>query len=238
MSTLKESFAVLEAASSELRQSRLFFKLLEAVLKTGNRMNNGTFRGGNNPMRRHKRAQECIKSDDSDEHMRSLGVQVVSGLSNELENVRRAALLDTDTLTGTVAKLGHALDEAGNILRSEMKNIPPENGFHQTLRSFIQNAEVDVTWSREEEKRIMALVKSTADYFHGKSGKDEALRLFIIVRDFLIILDKVCKEVPLKPSRAPRNGDAMAIAPVPRQRLFPAIADRQVDTWSSDDNEP
>ena len=190
---------------------------------------------------------EDPSSESSDEHLRSLGLQVVSGLSSELENVRRAALLDSDSLTGTVSKLNHALDKARNILKSELKNIPPENGFHQTLRSFVQNAEVDVTWSREEEKRIMALVKSTADYFHGNSGKDEGLRLFVIVRDFLIILDKVCREVkaaPLKPSRAPRSGDATAAAPPdprqaaaadPRQRLFPAIADRRVDTSSSDD---
>ncbi|KAA8523742.1 hypothetical protein F0562_010165 [Nyssa sinensis] len=43
----------------------------------------------------------------------------------------------------------------------------------------------------EEEKRIMAVVKSTADYFHGNAGKDEGLRLFVIVRDFLIMLDKI-----------------------------------------------
>ncbi|OAY67153.1 Formin-like protein 1 [Ananas comosus] len=34
-----------EAACEELRSSRLFLKLLEAVLKTGNRMNVGTNRG-------------------------------------------------------------------------------------------------------------------------------------------------------------------------------------------------
>ncbi|XP_042019718.1 formin-like protein 5 [Salvia splendens] len=271
MSTLKESFAVLEAASSELRQSRLFFKLLEAVLKTGNRMNDGTFRGGaqafkldtllkladvkgtdgkttllhfvvqeiirSEGIRAARAAQECIKSDDSsnqppDEHLRSLGLQVVSGLSNEFENVRRAALLDTDTLTGTVAKLGQALDKAKNILRSEMENIQPDNGFHQALRSFVQNAEVDVRWSCKEEMRIMALVKSSADYFHGKSGKDDGLRLFVIVRDFLIILDKVCKEVQAAPLKAPRNGDATVAPPDPQQRLFPAIANSRVDTWN------
>lgn len=293
MSTLKESFTVLEAACSELRKSRLFFKLLEAVLKTGNRMNDGTFRGGaqafkldtllklsdvkgtdgkttllhfvvqeitrSEGIRAARAAKEresvsSVKSDDSvedssqdsEEHLRSLGLQVVSGLGNELENVKRAAFLDADSLTGTVAKLGHALEKALTFLNSEMKNLPREDGFHQILRSFVQNAEVDVMWSREEEKRIMALVKSTADYFHGNSGKDEGLRLFITVRDFLRILEKVCKEVkaaPLKPSRAPRNEDSTAAPPDSRQttppdlrqRLFPAIADRRVDYSSSDD---
>ncbi|CAL1393897.1 unnamed protein product [Linum trigynum] len=46
LTTLKESFVTLEVASNKLKNSRLFLKLLEAVLKTGNRMNDGTYRGG------------------------------------------------------------------------------------------------------------------------------------------------------------------------------------------------
>ncbi|CAJ1942997.1 unnamed protein product [Sphenostylis stenocarpa] len=42
---LRKSFQTLEAASEELKNSRLFLKLLEAVLRTGNRMNVGTNRG-------------------------------------------------------------------------------------------------------------------------------------------------------------------------------------------------
>ncbi|KAJ8765567.1 hypothetical protein K2173_014689 [Erythroxylum novogranatense] len=42
---LRKSFQTLEEASEELKNSRLFLKLLEAVLRTGNRMNVGTNRG-------------------------------------------------------------------------------------------------------------------------------------------------------------------------------------------------
>ncbi|CAA0817098.1 Formin-like protein 1 [Striga hermonthica] len=42
---LKKSLATLEGACEELRSSRMFLKLLEAVLKTGNHMNVGTNRG-------------------------------------------------------------------------------------------------------------------------------------------------------------------------------------------------
>lgn len=286
--------AHVQAACTELRKSRLFLKLLEAVLKTGNRMNDGTFRGGAQAFKldtllkladvkgtdgkttllhfvveeiirsegiraaraaKETRSMSSFKSDDliedsnqesSEEHLRSLGLQVVSSVGNELENVKKAAILDTDSLTGTVSKLGHAIVKARNFLNSDMKNIPHENGFHQTLSSFVQNAEVDVRWSLEEEKRIMTLVKNTADYFHGSSAKDEGLRLFVIVRDFLIILDKVCKEVkksPRKPNRTSKKEDAVAATPDPRQittpdprqRLFPAIMDRRTDTSSSDD---
>ncbi|KAL6570719.1 hypothetical protein OROGR_000269 [Orobanche gracilis] len=281
-STLKESFAVLEAACTELRKSRLFLKLLEAVLKTGNRMNDGTFRGGAQAFKLdtllkladvkgtdgkttllHFVVQEIIrsegiraaraaketsrtssfKSDDplvdsrqnSDEHLRNLGLEVVSGLGNELENVKKTTAIEADNLTGTVSKLRRALVKARDFLNSDMKNVHEENGFHPTLRSFVQNAEVDIKWSLEEEKRIMALVKSTADYFHGNSGKDEGLRLFAIVRDFLIILDKVCREVKNAPRKfrtikkedtATAPSDARKTAPPdPQQWLFSAITE-------------
>ncbi|XP_031480279.1 formin-like protein 8 [Nymphaea colorata] len=45
MLTLKQNLQTLESACKELRNRGLFFKLLEAVLKAGNRMNAGTARG-------------------------------------------------------------------------------------------------------------------------------------------------------------------------------------------------
>ncbi|KAK8630246.1 hypothetical protein V6N13_079049 [Hibiscus sabdariffa] len=205
----RESFETLEVACKELRSSRLFLKLLEAVLKTGNRMNDGTFRGGAQAFKLdtllklsdvkgvdgkttllHFVVQEIIRTEgmkaaraarenktsshlledvspDTEEHYHSLVLQVVSHLSSELENVKKAAAIDAETLTGTVAKLGHGLVKARDFLNSEMKNSREESGFHETLKSFVQNAEVDVTSLLEEDKRIMALVKSTGDYFHG-----------------------------------------------------------------------
>lgn len=197
---------------------------------------------------------------DTEEHYRSIGLERVSGLSNELESVKKSAVIDADGLTGTVSKLGHALIKARDVLNSEMKNVDEDNGFHQTLRSFVQNAEVDIMWLLEEEKRIMSLIKSTGDYFHGNSAKDEGLRLFVIVRDFLIILDKVCKEVkisPRNPSKTPRKEDTptapspspseprqspspdprQSPSPDPRQRLVPAIKERRMNNSSSDEED-
>ncbi|XP_019072969.1 formin-like protein 5 isoform X1 [Vitis vinifera] len=296
ISMLKESFATLEAACKELKSSRLFLKLLEAVLKTGNRMNDGTFRGGAQAFKldtllkladvkgvdgkttllhfvvleiirsegvravraaRESRSLSSIKSDDlledpsqdSEEHYRSLGLQVVSGLSDELENVRKASVLDTDGLKETVAKVGNELLKTRNFLNSDMRNIDNKNGFCQTLESFVQHAEVDITWLLEEEKRITALVKSTIDYFHGNAGKDEGLRLFVIVRDFLIMLDKACKQVrdaPKKPrpqkkevpTAQPSSDTRQPASPDIRQKLFPAIVDRRMDYSSSDEESP
>ncbi|XP_047340470.1 formin-like protein 5 [Impatiens glandulifera] len=299
---IKESFTVLEAACSELRKNRLFLKLLEAVLKTGNRMNDGTFRGGAQAFKLDTllklsdvkgtdgkttllhfvvqeiirsegikaaaaRERQSVKSDDdiiiitnkdtnheTDEYYRILGLEVVASLGSDLENVRKAAALDADGLMSSVSRLGSQLVKAHEFLNNDMKSVEEDGdkGFLEALKSFVQNAEVDITSLLEDEKRIMGLVKSTVDYFHGSAGKSEGLRLFIIVRDFLIILDKVCKEVkdaaaaaprkqpnrnPGKEDKATTSSEAARQQPDPttlQQRLHPVIAARQrMDTSSS-----
>uniref|UniRef100_A0A1J3FMH3 Formin-like protein n=1 Tax=Noccaea caerulescens TaxID=107243 RepID=A0A1J3FMH3_NOCCA len=295
MAFVKESFQTLEVACQELRGSRLFLKLLEAVLKTGNRMNDGTFRGGAQAFKldtllkladvkgtdgkttllhfvvqeiirtegmraartiRESQSFSSVKTEDlmaeetteeMEENYRNLGLQKVSGLGSELEHVRKSANIDADSLTGTVLKMGHSLSKARDFVNSEMKSSGEESGFREALEDFIQNAEGSIMSILGEEKRIMALVKSTGDYFHGKAGKDEGLRLFVIVRDFLIILDKSCKEVREargRPVRMARKQGSTASASSetprqtpsldPRQKLFPAITERRVDQSSSD----
>ncbi|CAI8617554.1 unnamed protein product [Vicia faba] len=298
LTTTKESFAVLEVACKELRNSRLFLKLLEAVLKTGNRMNDGTYRGGAQAFKLdtllklsdvkgtdgkttllHFVVQEIIRSEGikaaraakesqglssiktdellednpretEEDHYRELGLEVVSHLSSELENVKRGSVLDADSLTATAAKLGHGLLKAKELLNKNLKNVEDDRGFRETLESFVQDAEADVMKLLEDEKKITALVKSTGDYFHGNAAKDDGLRLFVVVRDFLIMLDKVCKEVrdaqkkPAKPQKQETTSRGLSppdTRPLPsdyRQRLFPAIAERRIDDLSSDDESP
>ncbi|XP_058730536.1 formin-like protein 5 [Vicia villosa] len=297
LTTTKESFAVLEVACKELRNSRLFLKLLEAVLKTGNRMNDGTYRGGAQAFKLdtllklsdvkgtdgkttllHFVVQEIIRSEgikaaraakerqglssikteevleDSareteEDHYRELGLEMVSHLSSELENVRRGSVLDADSLRATAAKLGHGLLKAKDLLNKNLKNVEDDRGFRETVESFVQDAEADVMKLLEDEKRVTALVKSTGDYFHGNAAKDDGLRLFVVVRDFLIMLDKVCKEVrdaQKKPAKPRKQETSRGLSPPDtrpspsdyRQRLFPAIAERRIDDLSSDDESP
>ncbi|RRT80270.1 hypothetical protein BHE74_00032719 [Ensete ventricosum] len=258
VSSIKDSFATLEVACTELRSNRLFLKLLEAVLKTGNRMNDGTYRGGAQAFKLdtllklsdvkgadgkttllHFVVKEMIRSEE----LRNLGLKVVSGLGGELENVKKAAGLDADAITGTVASFGRRLIEIKQFLNTDMRNLEEVSGFHDTLKYFVEHAEAAITFLLEEERRIRSLVQSITDYFHGSAAKDEGLRLFVIVRDFLGMIDKTCKEVresTKKVSKAPKARDSATANPTPdpRQRLFPAITDRRVDSSSSDEEGP
>jgi pyruvate/2-oxoglutarate dehydrogenase complex dihydrolipoamide acyltransferase (E2) component len=95
------------------------------------------------------------------------------------------------------------------------------------------------------------------DYFHGSTGKDEGLRLFVIVRDFLAILDRVCREVkeaaakaaaankkeaaaakaaaapPAPPTRGRQPSQTSMSFRDPRQHLKPAIQGRRGKAHSS-----
>ena len=292
VSSVKHSFGNIEAACNEIRNSRVFLKLLEAVLKTGNRMNVGTYRGGAQAFkldtllklsdvkgtdgkttllhfvvleiirsegiraaRKVRRSQSItsVRTEDiledstkeTAEYVRSLGLQVISNLSSELDHVKKAAFVDGDLLRSTVLKLGQSLKQSKDFLKNEMDSLDEESEFRVTLASFVQQAEEDIIWLLQEEKKMSTLVKRTGDYFHGTAGKDDGLRLFVIVRDFLGMVDKVCNEVKKSSTKTPKKMSSSLSStsqespqpPSPNlpQNLFPAISEHRQNNSSSSD---
>ncbi|XP_051115142.1 formin-like protein 3 [Andrographis paniculata] len=295
-SFLKESFETIELACKELTNSRLFFKLLEAVLKTGNRMNDGTYRGGATAFKldallklsdvkgidgkttllhfvvqeisrtegaRAARKLQKIQSEsgesaednnvkfpETEEFYQSLGLQQVSGLRNELENITKAAVIDNQ-ISEAVSKLSQSLAQTKEFLETEMQSLEGESEFRNTLMGSTNQAEFDIKWLMGEEKRIMALVKSTANYFHGKDGKDEGLRLFVIVSEFLSVLDKACNDIHSSLKLAKNETSLSSAESLPPQeptkseslsdmhrRQFPSLKEQQQtsdDEFLSDD---
>ncbi|XP_027092068.2 formin-like protein 1 [Coffea arabica] len=231
---LKRSFDTLEAACEELRNSRMFLKLLEAVLKTGNRMNVGTNRGDAHAFKLdtllklvdvkgadgkttllHFVVQEIIRSEgarlssanqnhstsvNDDVKCRKLGLQVVSGLSSELANVKKAAAMDSEVLNSDVLKLSKGIGNIAEVVRS-IEAAGSEGGssqkFSESMSGFMKMAEEEIIRIQAQESVALTLVKEITEYFHGNSAKEEAhpFRIFMVVRDFLSILDRVCKEV-------------------------------------------
>nr|CAB3501674.1 unnamed protein product [Digitaria exilis] len=226
---LRKSFETLEAACEDLRGSRLFLKLLEAVLRTGNRMNVGTNRGEAKAFKLdtllkladvkgtdgkttllHFVVQEIIRSEDAksekegamiihsskDEQLRKQGLKLVSGLSSELGNVKKAAMMDFDVLHGYVNKLETGLEKVKSVLQLERQCTQGQK-FFTAMQSFLKEAENEIEQVKGEEKRALVRVKDITEYFHGDTSKEEAhpLRIFMVVRDFLSTLDHVCKEV-------------------------------------------
>lgn len=230
---LRRSFDILEAACEELRNSRMFLKLLEAVLKTGNRMNKGTNRGDAQAFKLdtllklvdvkgadgkttllHFVVQEIIKIEgarfsggyqnpnttiDADAKCRKLGLQVVSSLSSELRNVKKAAAMDSDVLDGDAAKLSRGIENIRELARvQEGMGLNKTTGkFSESMKRFTRTAEEEIIRVQAQKSVALSLVKEITEAFHGSSAKEEAhpFRIFMVVRDFLTILDRVCHEV-------------------------------------------
>ncbi|XP_027346111.1 formin-like protein 2 [Abrus precatorius] len=236
---LRKSFETLEVACEELRNSRMFLKILEAVLRTGNRMNVGTNRGDAHAFKLdtllklvdikgtdgkttllHFVVQEIVRTEGShisgsnnhhtsenvnqftlqDEvDFRKLGLQVVSGLSGELTNVKKAAAMDSDMLTSDVAKLARGIEKVVQVVKLNEESPLKETNqkFSEAMKGFLERGEQEISEVQGQGKNALSSVKEITEYFHGNSAKEEAhpFRIFMVVRDFLSILDGVCKEV-------------------------------------------
>ncbi|KAG2724183.1 hypothetical protein I3760_01G005600 [Carya illinoinensis] len=270
---LRKSFQTLEAASEELKNSRLFFKLLEAVLRTGNRMNVGTNRGDAKAFKLdtllkladikgtdgkttllHFVVQEIIRSEGTgsdstnenvqnkvhlkiEDNFKKQGLQVVAGLSRDLGNVKKAAGMDSDVLSSYVSKLEMGLDKVRLVLQCEKPDM--QGRFFNSMKLFLKEAEEEIARIKADEKRALYIVKEVTEYFHGNAAKEEAhpFRIFMIVRDFLGILDQVCKEVGMMQDRtmlgSARSFRISATASLPVLNRYNVNHDRSSDEESS-----
>lgn len=248
---LKKSFSMLEEACKELRSSRLFLKLLEAVLKTGNRMNIGTIRGGARAFKLdallklsdvkgtdgkttllHFVVQEIVRSEglkvsqsimgkidgrrkiktiaDREEDYKRMGLDLVSGLGTELCNVKKTATMDLDVIATSVSNLSEQMNKIKALATNDLSEVENNGNFVHSMTAFLNYAERNLKELQEDENRVLLHVREITEYFHGNVSKDESnpLRIFVIVRDFLTMLDHVCKE--LRSSKTPNSPNPLS----------------------------
>ncbi|KAG5241527.1 formin protein [Salix suchowensis] len=270
---LRKSFQTLEEASKELKNSRLFLKLLEAVLRTGNRMNVGTNRGDAKAFKLdtllklvdikgtdgkttllHFVVQEIIRSEGASTDSKNVnlqdstlskmeddfgkqGLQVVTGLSRDLSNVRKAAGMDSDVLSSYVSKLAMGLEKVRLVLQYDKPDI--QGKFFHSMKLFLRGADEEISRIKSDERNALTQVKEVTQYFHGDTAKEEAhpFRIFVIVRDFLNVLDHVCKEVGKMQDRtmvgSARSFRISATASLPVLNRYNVRQDRSSDEESS-----
>ncbi|KAJ6843248.1 formin-like protein 8 [Iris pallida] len=244
---LKQSLQTLELACRELKSRGLFLKLLEAILKAGNRMNAGTARGDARAFNLtalcklsdvksadgkttllHFVVEEVVRlegkrlcvlnrsaslsrigssgalkasREQKEKEYMTLGLPVVGGLSSELANVKKAATVDFEALVSSCLSAGERVGE----IREFLKGCAAD-GFVEEMKGFLEAASEEIRVVGEEQLRIMELVRRTTEYYQPGSSKDKGqqhLQLFVIVRDFLVMFDRVCVDITRSTQKKP-----------------------------------
>ncbi|KAI3900811.1 hypothetical protein MKW92_029769 [Papaver armeniacum] len=274
---LKNSLKILEAGCNELRTRGLFLKLLEAILKAGNRMNAGTARGNAKAfnltaLRKlsdvkssdgkttllHFVVEEVVRlkvnvvsnsggtssgafsgglnadpslsKEDREKEYMTLGLPIVGGLSTEFANVKKAATIDYEGFGNICTTLTKRVTET----RKFTAKIEAErSGFVKEMKSFLDSSDEELKAMKEEQERIMNLVKRTTQYYQaGTKDKDHPLQLFVIVHDFLRMVDQVCldiarnvqKKKPAEPAAAAAGSSTSSSSPPKRAPVrFPYL---------------
>ncbi|GAB4844908.1 Formin-like protein 1 [Ancistrocladus abbreviatus] len=116
--------------------------------------------------------------------------------------------MDSDVLINDVSKLSQGLAKISEVVRlNEAMGLQKSNiRFSESLNLFMKMAKEEIIRVQAQESPLkkkaqesiaLSLVKEITEYFRGNLAKEEAhlFRIFMVVRDFLTILDRVCKEV-------------------------------------------
>lgn len=178
-----------------------------------------------------------LEVEEGGDYYSNRGLKIVSGLSTEMDNVKRVAALDAEALSASVVNLRHELLKIKEFL-GEIATIEEKSGFRRTLECFVEYADNEANFLMKEDKRLRSLVKKTIRYFHGNDSKDDDFRLFVIVRDFLVMLDKACKEVGASQKKGTnklRNNGNPTSQPILQEQQFPSVIDDH--SGSSDSND-
>ncbi|XP_030531453.1 formin-like protein 4 [Rhodamnia argentea] len=267
---LKESLQVLELGCKELRSRGLLLKLLEAVLKAGNRMNAGTARGNAQGFNLNALGKlSDIKSTDgkttllhfvveqvacsegkrclinknhnicktssqgsrqfgagSDDNMADqkeclmLGLGELGNLNAELANVKRAATIEYESLFNMCSSLSSRVAEIRNLVATSDNG--ERGGYLKEMKEFLEECDQELKVVREEQARVLELLQRTTDYYQVGAYKDKAtqpLQLFLLVKDFLEMVDRVKMDITQKIQKknvARNEGPSPPPSPPPR----------------------
>lgn len=270
---LSESLQTLELACEELQARGVFVKLLEAILKAGNRMNAGTTRGNASAfnlnslrklsdvrstdgkttllhfvveqvirsegkrcvLNRNQRLGRTFSQSSSDTSLSSdntptktkeerekeyimLGLPVVGCLSVEFSNVKKAAGIDYSTFSASMLGLRSRLSDIQELM---LNSSSDQIGIQREMKEFLEMAKEEIDSVQKAQSHVMELVKKTTKYYQAGGAKEngaDPLQIFVIVKDFLSMVDHVCVEIARNQQRSKRGG----ASPNPSPEKLPA----------------
>ncbi|CAA7058730.1 unnamed protein product, partial [Microthlaspi erraticum] len=205
---LKRSYGVIQAACEKLRNSKMLLKLLEAVLERETKSGNAhdfkleallelvdvKWLDGRTSL-----LHSVVKNTLEAEGVK--GIKVVENLTSVLLDVEKAAEMDYGVLRREVLTLYQEVQRVSEVLLLNDESGCNEEQhwwkFRESMTGFLESAVEEIQKIETEQGSTLYAVKEITEYFHGDSAKEEAqvLRVFVILRDFLSILNGVRSEM-------------------------------------------
>ena len=139
----------------------------------------------------------CNATPAGREEYLEMGTEFVSELSNELVNVKKVASIDLDTLKSSISNLSQGLAQLIRLIRKDLSCNDRNQNFLHCMKLFQTHAENTMQKLNVAEAEVLQQVRELTEYYHGEVGKNESnlLHIFVIMRDFLGLLDRVCREM-------------------------------------------
>ncbi|XP_074365164.1 formin-like protein 8 [Apium graveolens] len=126
-----------------------------------------------------------------------LGLPIVGGISSQFSSVKKSATLDYDALNKASSTLSDNVAEIRKLV-GECAISGGGEGFIKKMKTFLDASEGELRVARKEFTTIMELVKRTTEYYQAGASKDimaQPLQLFVIVKDFLAMVDQACIDI-------------------------------------------
>ena len=135
-------------------------------------------------------------------------------LSNEFNNVKKAARIEHDTFINTCSSFASRVVEIQQLVT---RCASSERGsFLKEMKGFLEDCEEELKLVREKRNRTMELVKRTTEYYQARGSKEKwahPLQLFVIVKEFLGMVDRVCADISRNLQK--KNGTTSAASSPP-----------------------
>jgi hypothetical protein len=105
--------------------------------------------------------------------------------------------IDLDMLTTSVSGLAQGMSQIKELVGRGL--VGDERGYYfvDFMAPFMIRAVEMIGELEDGERQVLVHIRDIIEYYHGDVSRDEAspLRIFIIIRDFMGMLERVYKEV-------------------------------------------
>jgi hypothetical protein len=211
-SMCESQLRLVQEACSQLKTCEHFLKLLQAVLELGNHLNAGTHRGSAAGFKLDTLLKLAdVKGIDRKTSLLQFVVQQLQtsdpdlpSLSQEMCRVRPAATLQLSAVSSLMGEIRVGLRRVKTEIEKAAKDADDDESneatrqFAESMTTFYEASSQKFVALEEMEGITKTDLKTTTEYFGEEFIATDPLRIIRIVRDFMLLHEKVVAQLSLQ----------------------------------------